>query len=365
MLNVRKRRNERGFVLVTIAISALLLVGACGFVVDLGRLYVVHNELQVFADSAALSATLRLNGESGGITRARNEVTAMRQRNAWHLDTQTIPAEAVTVEFGRSVSGNAPDLWTATPPDPPASFSFTRVTVRVAAPVYFMPVLTGSTTSYVSATAMAGQLAARNPSGMFPFTPLAHSRTGPDFGLEAGKQYTLKWPSSPKVDHNTCNGDNTQEWIDAADSRGAENRGFYGNQSSASTIWSQVANDTPVEFYGIGDRVPLSGGAMTTVANALAWRINSDPDPSSTSFSQYRDHGRYRRVITVPLTDPTTNNEIVGWGRFFLLPASRYTNAGGNDPWCAEYIGPGAPEGSDSKGASPGTGMFTKVRLWQ
>jgi hypothetical protein len=160
-----------------------------------------------------------------------------------------------------------------------------------------------------------------------------------------------------------CNGDNEQRWIDLADRRGAKNRGFFGGHS-AHEIWHQVANDYPVQAYEIGDHVTLTGGAKTSVTDALATRVNSDPDAVSATFTSYRDRGRTRRIVTVPLTDPTANNEVVGFGRFFLLPPAHYTNAQGNDPWCAEYIGPGAPEGSDSTGASPTAGMFTKVRLW-
>ena len=334
-------------------------------VVDLGRLYVVRNELQVFADSAALAAALRLNGESGGITRARNEIASMRATNTWHMGTETLTAESVSIQFGRSLNGNPPDIWTSAPPDPPLNYSFVRVTPRVAVPVYLMPIVSGAGTVNVSTTATAGQIGSDVPSGMFPFTPIAHNRTAPDFGFTAGKQYTLKWASSPRVGSNTCNGDDAQQWINLSDSRGADNRGFYGTQSSASEIWDQVANDQPVEAYRVGDTINLTGGAKSTITAALEQRIGSDPDPFSPSFNVYRDRGRWRRIVTVPITDPAANNEVVGFGRFFLLPARHYNRAGGNDPWCAEYIGSGAPEGSDSKGASPSAGMFTKVRLWE
>ena len=364
MLTNRERRRQSGFVLITIAISAIMLFGACGLVVDLGRLYVVRNELQVFADSAALAATLRLNGESGGITRAKNEVAAMRSANEYHLGTQTLTAGSVTIEFGRSLNNNPPDSWTTTPPDPPLNYSYVRVTPRVSVPVYFMPVLTGDNTANVSTSATAGQIGSEIPTGLFPFTPVAHNRVAPDFGMEVGKQYTLRWPSSPKLGQNLCNGDDAQQWVDLANKRGSDNRGFYGTQSSASEIWDQVANDEPVEAFRMGDHIALTGGAKNAVTAALETRIGQDPDPYSPTFNVYRDRGRSRRVITVPLTDPNANNEVVGFGRFFLLPARHYNRAGGSDPWCAEYIGPGAPEGSDSKGASPGAGMFTKVRLW-
>ena len=359
------RRREKGFVLITIALCALGLFGACGLAVDVGRMYVVKNELQVFSDAAALAATLRLNGEAGGIARARAEVEAVRAANKWHLNNNQIGSDQIRLEFGRSINGAPPDSWTSVPPDPPANYSFARVTTQVPVPVYFMSAVTGRTSSLVLAIGTAGQIASQTPTGLFPFTPIAHNPADPlTFGFTVGQQYTLKWAASPRM-NNTCAGDRAQKWIDLAATRGAENRGYYGSQVSASEIWNQVANDAPVAYYRIGEFLPMTGGAKTTVLKALEARIASDADPSAPFFHVYKERGRWRRITTVPVTDPQDNNRIVGFGRFFLLPAREYQTAQGNDPWCAEYLGPAAPEGSDSHGASPSTGMFTKVRLWQ
>ena len=148
-----------------------------------------------------------------------------------------------------------------------------------------------------------------------------------------------------------------------ANRRGSENRGFYGG-GSASVLKDQVANDTPVAYYPIGSDIVFSGGATTTVKDALQQRIGQDSDSSSTTFTQYKDHGRSRRITTVPVTDSVHGTRVVGYARFFLFPANQYNNAQGNEPWCGEYIGPGSPEGSDSQGANTSAGI-TRVRLWQ
>jgi len=62
MTRARTRQNRRGFVLVTMAASALVIFGALGLSVDIGRMYVAKSEVQAFTDAAALAATLRLNG---------------------------------------------------------------------------------------------------------------------------------------------------------------------------------------------------------------------------------------------------------------------------------------------------------------
>jgi Flp pilus assembly protein TadG len=360
------RRNEAGYVLFLMAAVAFALFGACGLAFDVGRMYIVRNELQAFVDAAALSAAIRLDGTSTGITRARDEVTRMASLDKWNMSTQQAAAGEITLEFGLSPAGTMPTSW-STNPGSPANYSYARVRVSVGMPVYMIAVVTARTSQTVAARAVAGQLPiSGSPIGMFPFTPIAHNSTGPNFGLTEGAQYTLKWASSPSmnggVNSNLCGGDRHPDWIAAANLRGSENRGYYGEQTSASTMWDQVANDAPVDFYDVGELLPLTGGAKTTVKDAVVARISADPDPTSTTFSQYKQRGRSRRIITVPITNPSDNNRIIGWGRFFLLVANHYATAHGNDPWCAEYIGPGAPEGSDSGGASPSAGI-TRVRL--
>jgi hypothetical protein len=359
------RRKEQGFVLFLMAAVAFAVFGTCGLAFDVGRMYIVRNELQAFADSAALSAGLRLNGESNGIQRARDEVTRLAALNKWNMGTQAPADTQITTLFGLSANGAMPTAWTANPPSPPSNYSYVRVQVTVSMPVYMIAVVTRQTTYNVAARATAGQLPiSGSPIGMFPFTPIAHSQAAPDFGLIKGQEYTLRWPSSPKLqgNPNVCVGDQHANWLAMAALRGAENRGFYGEQTSASTMWDQVANDTPIQFFNVGEHVILTGGAKTTVKDALVARINADPDSTSETWTSYRDRGHSRRIITVPITLPTDDNRVLGFGRFFLYVASKYANAQGNEPWCAVYIGPGSPEGSDSSGASASAGL-TRVRL--
>ena len=363
------RRNQKGYVLFLMAAVAFVLCGACGLAFDVGRMYITKNELQAFADSAALAATLRLDGTDEGLTRARDEVTRMASLVKWNMGTQQPSSSETTVEFGLSINGAMPSAWFTTPPLA-TNMSYTRVRVSVNMPVYMVAAVTGYTTYSVAAQATAGQVAMTgSPIGMFPFTPIAHNNAGPNYGLNKGVQYTLKWASSPKLNGcplspscNVCGGDQDQVWIDRAESRGAENRGYFGEQTSSSTMRDQVANDEPVAYFGVGDLVPLTGGAKSTVKDALHERINADPDPTSTTFDQYMRRGHTRRIITVPITDPLDQNRVLGFGRFFLLPADSYQTSAGNEPWCAVYLGPGGPEGSDSGGASEAAGL-TRVRL--
>lgn len=363
---MRSHSGRRGFVLITMSAGALAMTGVLGMAFDIGRMYVVKSELQTFADAAALAATMRLNGQASGITRAQAEITAMRGSYRWNLGSSPLEASGITVQFAQSINNGPPVNWSPNPGSA-ANYSYTKVEVHADLPIYFMAAVRGATSADIGASATAGQLPlspGSMPQGMFPFTPISHNDASPDFGFTRGEYYTMKWASSPKLTpgNNVCAGDRDQQWLDVSALRGADNRGFYG-VGSASVVKDQVANDTPVAYYPVNSTILLNGGATSTVKDALIQRIGQDADRSSVTFSQYQDHGHTRRIVTVPVTDSTNGVRVVGYARFFLMKANNYNSAGGNDPWCAEYVGPGAPEGSDSEGANPSAGI-TRVRLW-
>lgn len=344
--------------------GALTMTGVLGMAFDIGRMYIAKSELQSFADAAALAAALRLDGQSTGITRARNEVTTMRTAYRWNLGGSQLAADNVTLEFAQSINNGPPVNWSSNP-GTATNYSFARVIVHGNLPIYFMAAVRGATRSDIGASATAGQLALNPtsmPQGMFPFTPIAHSDTAVDYGFVKGKQYTLKWSAAPKLTgNNTCQGDRNQTLIDVSNKRGSENRGFYGAGANAAVLKDQVANDTPVAYYPIGSDIVFQGGATTTVRDALQTRIGQDTDSSSQNFVNYRGNGR--RITTVPVTDSINGSRVVGYARFFLLPANNYNNAQGNDPWCGEFIGIGAPEGGDTEGGNTAESI-TRVRLW-
>src|SRR5215471_16995441 len=67
---LKSRARQRGAVLVWFALSFLSLIGFIGVAVDVGRMYIVRNEAQSFADAAALAAAAELNGTTSGLTAA-------------------------------------------------------------------------------------------------------------------------------------------------------------------------------------------------------------------------------------------------------------------------------------------------------
>jgi uncharacterized membrane protein len=87
--------RDRGFVLIAMSITMLLLLAVMGLAFDLGRVYIARNEAQVFTDAAALTAALRLDGSSAGIAKARESVARLPMR--WNLGTREFTG--VVVEF--------------------------------------------------------------------------------------------------------------------------------------------------------------------------------------------------------------------------------------------------------------------------
>jgi uncharacterized membrane protein len=87
--------RQRGFVLIAMSITMLLLLAVMGLAFDLGRVYIARNEAQVFTDAAAMAAASKLDGSSAGIAKARESVARLPMR--WNLGTREFTG--VVVEF--------------------------------------------------------------------------------------------------------------------------------------------------------------------------------------------------------------------------------------------------------------------------
>jgi uncharacterized membrane protein len=88
-------KNRRGFVLIAMSVSMLLLLAVMGLAFDFGRIYIARNEAQVFTDAAAMAAASKLDGTKAGLDRARDAVAHIPMR--WNLGTQEF--RGVVVEF--------------------------------------------------------------------------------------------------------------------------------------------------------------------------------------------------------------------------------------------------------------------------
>src|SRR5579871_5520395 len=86
-----RRRSERGFSLILIAVCAVVLFGMFGLAYDLGRIFIAKNELQTFVDQAALAGANQLDGTKVGVEAANAVATSgplgTTKPNAYNFDT--------------------------------------------------------------------------------------------------------------------------------------------------------------------------------------------------------------------------------------------------------------------------------------
>jgi Flp pilus assembly protein TadG len=357
---MRWKTKTKGSVMLALALCLAGLAAVAAVGVDLGRMYITKGELQTFSDSAALAATLQLDGTTTGLSRAR--ATALANTNEWNLSTTAI--SNATVAFGKEIDGAFEEA-----PSNAAGYRYVRVTAAVDLPLTFgmffrqngggsppLAFLTAAQTTSVRGTSGAGQIGLSALSeGLFPFSPLAHSTTGPHFGLIPGVQYTLRWASNPRRNQNVCSGDNVDAIITLAEAGGGSERGFIEDTSS-SMIRAAIEGDQQTITRTIGEAVTMTGGAKQTMVDSIIARVRQDTDATSASYASYAaGAGNGRRIIAVPINTGYPLYQIVQIGAFLLLPPTEYTS-GGNKPFCAEYVG-SYVFGASHKGAAE-TGVY-------
>ncbi len=350
------RRKERGFVLVTMGLSIIVLTGVLGLVFDLGRAFVSKNEAQAFTDATSLAAAIRLNGTSAGITAAKNEIAA--STNKWHFSSK--PFSSVTAEFSTDKVN-----WSTSP------MNATNVKyVRVTAPsnsvtMYFLSTAGVPSSLTVAARSVAGsELPTTFGQGVFPFAPLAHSTTPPDFGYVKGDELTLLWPSSvgsngPVKMNNLCQADKNQAALDAVQAGTTSDRGYI-QESSASAIAAAIEDDHMDYTITLGQPVTRTGGVKShDVTHSLGERVAQDTSPNTVDYDGYlagHDSSPMRRVVIVPIVSDATYASAIGFVKVFL-PPDQPNNP--NDAKCATYIGP-----ADGPGGNLGSGT-NLVRLFE
>lgn len=398
---ISPRKSQRGMVLMTMAITAIALVGAMGLAVDLGHIFIVKNETQAYVDAAAIAAALQMDGTTAGITRANSAATGLSAK--WNFDSATLSTP--TVEFSTASSGatwySAAGVTTALAP----TILYARVTKTVAPNVYFVPMVMPSPvySQNVQSQAIAGQVDfSANTSivaGLGPFTGVAAcsgtviecEASAPNFGLTVGNEYDIQWPQynsnrgqckhgviadcfgnvSPPcpgdVSLNTGGG-NGNPMQEVVSYWGASVNGYWGSNST-SQLNAYIMDTQQLGALGIGTNINpnLSSGNKQGTAKILDDRVNQDVvnfDPSGNSGTGAQKLTDYlantahngRRLMPIPMVYPNANNTttVVGYAQYLLM--TNISSAGtsdfyakgdggvtstgtGNDPYCAIYAG--------------------------
>ena len=115
---------RKGFVLIALCASLFLLMAMIGLAFDFGRVYIVHNEAQIFTDAGAMAAAHKLDGTAAGLARAREAVEHLPAK--WNFGGSAF--SGVTVEF--SANGAR---WDAAPEKNDTDIATLRM-ARVTAP---------------------------------------------------------------------------------------------------------------------------------------------------------------------------------------------------------------------------------------
>jgi hypothetical protein len=250
----QRRKGERGYVLATMGVASVVVIGFLGLATDAGRMYISKNEAQAFADAGALAASLALDGTPGGVTRAQTAATSLG--NQWNFATNAFSGTTVEV----ATSTNGPWTSASTPPIPATNYTYVRVTPNVTLPLYFAPVVTAfSGSSVMTANIKAIAVAAQLPqtifnTGAFPFSPIAFdgpnggSHTTAPWGFVAGIQYTMRYAANG---NSECAGDA----VDSDHVKNGSARGFWGS-NSASTAAAEVEGLTQEESLTVGEVLP-------------------------------------------------------------------------------------------------------------
>jgi len=365
-----KTDGREGFTLVAVGFSVVSLLGMLGLALDLGRVYVARSEAQSFTDSAALAASLALDGSS--FAAARNAMTG-GTKNRWNMGTETFGSggrSTVASEFARPLASDAakpdPDTWSSAPATA-AGYTFVRVTATASLPLYILPVVGTAASQSVTAMAVAGQVPLTNISnGLLPFSPIGHSG-----GFVIGQRYTLRYPEGGVTDANVCPGDRDDAaFLALASAQPAEERGFY-QDTQESLVQDEMVNGVMRFPVGYPGKIKMSGATMNVAQRALNERIELDTDHTSTTYAQYQANiidgkraGNGLRLVGVPVNagPGASERNVTGFAGFFLSASEEtpFYPPGADSAWCAEYYGVWNRGGIGAGAGTPGQ-AYTSV----
>jgi len=355
-LGLRRQGRRKGFALVVTAVVVVMGMGMLGLTLDLGRAYVIKNELQAFADAASIAAAFELDGTLAGLTRA-NTVAATGPAGVGappnRYDFATKAIGSVQVSFATTFGGAYEPEGSAA-----AGSRFVRVLATADSPIYFVRTLKGANWA-LHGMAVAGQaLESTFGPGTAPFSPDAHNPADPNFGFTAGQQYTLKWPPPGQRGKkgNTCGGDVGFLPPNSSSSRGYIDVG-QGNGNSA--LHDAIVNNdfylpSPYEAGSVIDWVP----GNKNVQPGMDERFAQDTDQTSATYATYTGNGR--RLLLVPVNDGGEPATVAGFAAFFMPPG--ICGPQNTSPCCAEYVGAGVAD-SSHKGA--GAAGLYRVKLFR
>jgi len=126
----RRRRGERGSVIIMTAIFMGLLFLMLGLCIDVSRIYVVRADLQNAADAAALAGARALNGGTAGIDNAVTQATTSVVNTQGLRAKTNVSILAVDVQFAVALDGTYLSATDAKAAGTVANIQYVRVTTQ-------------------------------------------------------------------------------------------------------------------------------------------------------------------------------------------------------------------------------------------
>lgn len=260
-------KEERGSIVVIVALAMTALMGLAALAIDVGRMYVERQRLSVVADAAALSGAQYLPHDQAGAAAA---VQTYLQKNGVDPATATVSLAEDIRHISVGLSKKVPMTFARV-------LGFDEVAV------------TGSATSW-----------AANLSGYYGVAPLGV----PKADWKLGDQVILKL--SPGIEGASSG--NYQALALGKDGASTYEANLMYGYKQWLRAWEWVDTET--------------GNMAQPTVRAVTYRINSDPDATYTTATR-----QSQRLVVVPiLSDFNVNGsgqvQVVGFGVFFLEGAN-------------------------------------------
>ena len=333
-----KAKNQRGVLIIWLALFLLVLIGFVSVGVDLAKLAATQAQLQTAADAAALAGATAADSLTGKIITV--EATARALETASHNKAYHLIPDSL-------VAGDV-DIWF------PNDTTIHVVTKRVQGDgsggmiTHFAAAFLGPAMHTLDMKASAEAILIR-PSTvcgkLFPMGAVQPTQGG-DFQPGCGHQYTLRLGSGTNgnwgmVDYPACD----QGPCAGMPSTGANTlRCLIENG-----YWCCIDMNDPLTTEPGSKSGPVIQGMQTR------WDADSD-QRNNICYEQYT--GNQQRVVTVPITSPFPNGRgqvtVQGFANFFLLQRPTI----GSDAIMGEFIEKTNP---GSGGGGNGTALAVKL----
>jgi Flp pilus assembly protein TadG len=309
-------KEERGNILVIVALAMVVLLGFTALAVDGGYLYSRHTRLQDIDDTVAIAA-------AHGIVQTTGNSTSNKKNAAFRESVEYLQKNNITVgtqdaaNYTATISSNG-DSGTMTLSFPDG-INQVKVDLRLNTSLYFAKTL-GKDYTPVSVTATAQiASASKQTGGLIPVGIVANDPLHPDDGWVTGQHYDMTLGPS------------------------FGSSGNYGylsfDQPNMFKTYMQYGYDQTLE---VGQTVNTYPGVNAgEVKNAIGARIEND----NCTIANYTSHPNCPRLVYTPIVDKIGDSgssqvTIVGFAAFFI---EGYTHNGNYITLSGQFIGMVSP----------------------